>query len=348
MAEGLNEGSGERPARIAFAGGGAGRVQDAPGRRGAGSEDDDNIQVLEEEDPTVVEAEHSSRKPESKPAGIPKWVFAVAAGVLVFVVVGAGMLIMSMRDRWTANDEVLPLPQAQSVPQPAMQQEGALAVAPAPVSASGPVVAPPVAEAPGAQSPPPSAAQQPDVPSPAPPTQVAPAAASGADPVKVAVLEAELVKALGKIDDLGKRLAKMESAVAAASQKSVEAKPVVAVKPPAPAAAPKVTPAPAKPAQSPAVKPAVKPLPVAAKAPPPKAAPAVVEAAPTPPARLAGYSVMSMIGTRAWLVKRNPDGSEAELSVTTGEKIEGRTVTSVDGSTRCVTVEGGQKICVRQ
>lgn len=60
------------------------------------------------------------------------------------------------------------------------------------------------------------------------------------------------------------------------------------------------------------------------------------------------YQISTIIGTRAWVVKRNSDGSESEFSVSPGERVDGKKVLSVDGlNSKCVALEDNQKICIR-
>ena len=59
--------------------------------------------------------------------------------------------------------------------------------------------------------------------------------------------------------------------------------------------------------------------------------------------------VTSIIGNRAWLTKKNPDGTETEVTVAPGERLpDGRTVETVDAQARSVILVGGAQISTRQ
>lgn len=357
--------NGERPAQIAFG---------AERRGGLGNEgsDDDEIQILDDDDEQQVEMT-TARRSAPKKKTVPGWIFAVGGGIILTAVLGGGWMAVSMMKNRADRDEALPVA-ARVAPQPVIQSADATPQVslvagqggqgqPAPAatvsvteSAASPTTTISMSAAPlvqpGLVGTATSASAATAIPPPTQPQPQGLGVERGADQAKVAALETELVKMARKVEDATKRVEKLEAGLAAIraqpqpGPKAVatgEAKPTVpAAKPPVPAKPAQVAPkpVPAKVAVKPVVKPAPKAVLEKAAADEPAAAPAA------PPARVQGYSISSMIGTRAWLVKRNGDGTETEVSVAPGEKIEGKNVTSVDGAGRCVTLEGGQKICV--
>lgn len=84
------------------------------------------------------------------------------------------------------------------------------------------------------------------------------------------------------------------------------------------------------------VKPAPSPVQVASRDKP--------EAATTSNADRRDYRVTAIIGNRAFLSRKNADGSEVEQSVSPGDRLDGKLVTSVDAGGRQVVLEGGQRV----
>lgn len=339
--------SNDRPAKIAF---GVETGHD----HGDEFNPDDDIQILEEEE---AEPEFESPKPRKtaagKKKGVPGWIFAVGGGIILTAVLGGGWMAVSKINRAAARDEVMTPPQVMAS-QPVIQAADQFPQQqPQPLSSAPIQSAPPVQAVAVTQSGQPEQAQVQtggaSVPAPvmsglpataASQTAVVPERAPGVDLAKVSALENELGKALAKLDDVAKRLTKLETTQAQKEKATPEAKPKVIVA--------------AKPATAVTKTAQVKPTPVAKQPAKSASKPAVEKpseessatAVPAPQARVQGYSISSIIGTRAWLVKRNIDGSESEISVSPGEKVEGRVVTSVDGSSKSVTLDGGQKIGV--
>lgn len=56
------------------------------------------------------------------------------------------------------------------------------------------------------------------------------------------------------------------------------------------------------------------------------------------------YRISAIVNNRAFVIKRSPDGTEIEQSISVGEKIDGHIVTRVDARKREIVVEGGQHI----
>ena len=60
------------------------------------------------------------------------------------------------------------------------------------------------------------------------------------------------------------------------------------------------------------------------------------------------YTLSTLIGSRAWLTKRKADGTDVEISVTVGERLEGVRVSTIERESKCVILESGQRICARR
>ena len=164
----------------------------------------------------------------------------------------------------------------------------------------------------------------------------------------------------GKIEALGQRLSKVESAITAllpVVERLVQSE---KAKTAAVAAAPKTAPekeksvsptAPKEKSERAESKPiSVKPAPVAKVVAPAASqktkSTTKEEAHPAPQMDLRGYGITSLVGTRAWVVKTAGDGGEVEVSVSPGEVLEGtgRKVISVDVQAKRVCLDNGQCI----
>lgn len=339
-------------------------MSDMPAKIAFG-EDEGYGEVQEGFDPLgdeVIE-EAPRRAAETKKKGkAPAWIFLVGGVILVVGVVAAGLGIMAMKKHRSAQTEIVfsGPPQAQPQPQPVIEKSEPAAVAnslpmpPAPVMPAQ-VAVPPVNSAATAPSAPVSAltapmAQQakPAGPAVASPI-VAPAnpepAQGGA--ARLATLQEQMTTLASKLEEINKRLAKLEASDTAKHEmkKPAPAAPAKPVAKPVmkPVAKPPVLKAPVKPAERQVS--VTQPQPAAAQSDKPSAEPLKPAASAS---GLQGYSISSIIGNRAWLIKRNADGSETEMSVAPGERVEGRVVTSVDGAAKAVVLEGGQRITVRR
>lgn len=341
---------------------------------------DDDIQILDDDfdsPPSRVSTVTAKKK------GAPLWIFMVGGGILLAAVVGGGMMVASMMNRTSSRDEVM-LPPSQPITQPVIQPQNYRDSSEK--SASGVPSALPLQEMPAGagnievHAPQPAAQLAPGQPlavsvSPLPPAgpsvvQVqAPAGLSQSD-AKMTIMEDKLSRVEDKLsrvvssldgvsrrlDESNGKLAKLEAELTALKSKAATAKAE-----PQPEQKKTVqAPAPVKVLSKKELKPVVaKPV-----KPEPPAGPQAqakdragesaneklpsegISVVATAPAKIQGWSILSIIGSRAWLVKRNADGTEIELSIAPGEKIEGKLVTSVDGNSKFVMLEGGQKIGV--
>lgn len=336
----------EQPARIPF------------GRPGEGAQSgfvdgptpEEEYFPLEEE----LQDEHFAPPGQGKKQGVPIWIFVVAGLVLVIGIGGLGMMVVKMFSHG-GGDQSVPMPQSY-VPQPVIQSPPAPASVAEPVPAPG--QAPAQAAAVPAQSMPPAsvvntqvgnatgqpqAAQAPVSPPPQNDTQPA---ISSADGMKVAALADAVQKTIARLDQLTVRMGQLEESMKKMSA-AVSARPEPAHRAPARYEPParhyearkevtKRVSAPAAPAAQSA------PAPSAAVQP---AAPVAAQMAAAPQAaHVQGYSISSMIGTRAWLIRRTSDGTETEVSVAPGEKLDGHVVVSVDGVSKQVVLDNGQRI----
>lgn len=364
----------DRPATIAF---GDDHDEGPTGFENFG----EGAELIEEEE--IESRPAPRRKPEAMKGSnkVPSWIFLVGGGIILAGVLGGGLMVFSkMKNRAAQEEELLSMQAPVNIPQPVIQMASppqALPQAqllPEPQATVGgpglpqaavvpPGVAVPVQDlSPGASNPlagPVASIQAPSAvvqPNPAPAVLAAipeKVHEKNVDIAKLAAIEEDLSKVLGQIEDMNGRIAKLESTLNKPEVKT-PAKPAAAPARPANKAAEgEKSPAPVK--QVAAPKPAVKPAPAKSQEPRPvdkdkeKAKPGEdSKQATSTPVNVQGYSVSSLIGTRAWLVKRNNDGTETELSVAPGERVEGKLVTSVDGASKAVVLEGGQRITVRK
>lgn len=341
---------------------------------------DDGEQVLE----TVPPARKGTG---AKKGGGPSNRTMIIGGIsfMLFVLVMGGFIFMLKQKRAAQEEDTGFAPVTQQYPQPAIAAEeprppGTML---APVTPIAPVGAAPITPIDPQQAPgnPQSAPASTPVAGPGmAPVQASPQIGLQAvqpSPGPVAVQVPAASPAVGdmgrgdsrgldaKLDGLTQRLSKVESAIAALMpvvERLVHAEKDKAKVAPIAPAAPKAN-APEKVATSEAAqkeakaepKPAAKPV-VAAKTPTP--APAVKAtkpgaksdepaAEPVPAIDTRNYSVNSVIGSRAWVVKTQGDGSEVEYSAAPGEALEGRTVVSVDGKAKRVCLDNGQCIVKR-
>lgn len=321
-------------------------------------------EFLDHEEEEIEAAPTTRRKSEAKKSSnkAPAWIFLVGGGIILAGVLGGSLMVFSkMKQRAAVEEESVSMSAPVYTPQPVIQmanpQPGVPQVIPEPQAVG--------VGAQGASAPIQSSVVQSNIaPVPTPPVAVAPEKSpeKNLDSAKLAAIEEGLSKVLGQIDDMKTRIAKLES-TANKPEAKTPAKAVPPLAHPVEKAAekgkntaseaataekPEKAPAPVKQAVAP--KPAAKPLP--AKSQEPKSVDKTKQADDSKPAAASagvqGYSVSSLIGTRAWLVKLNSDGTETELSVSPGERVEGKLVTSVDGASKSVVLEGGQRITVHK
>lgn len=343
--------SNNRPANIAF-------MDEARGGREPEDHHEEDITILEEEEPDDRPVRGASSG-GAKKKGVPMWIFAVGGAIILIALVGGGLMVKSMMDRVSASDEIMPVP-SQPISQPEIQQD-AINLSQVPVGTGGASLQSNVAEHSVQTAPPsvphPTPSMQTPLPAQAP---VATQQTQGVDSAKIAVLEDQLNRALAGIAALSKRLddevsSRSKLGAELSALKEAKAKnESAAVKKPIPAVPPVTAPVkrPTPEASKPVVR--VQPKPVLQAPQPPQAQQEVAEkhpqegvaVAPVVPGRVHGWTISSIIGSRAWLIKRNSDGTESELSVAPGERIEGVLVTSVDGASKSVTLENGQRIGV--
>jgi len=254
----------------------------------------------------VIESVAPRRK--AKP-GMPKWILALAVFMLLAVLGGAYLSFAAFKKRSAAvsYDSQVELPASQSsVPQPVI----ALA---APAERFPGVVAPVQASEPSPASAPVQAVVVPSEAPSSPPRDGAALAVAEAN-------AAEIKKLKSQVD----QLATSVNALIAAK----DAQPPRQAAPPTAAAKPVVQQAaPAKPSPAPMQK--------------PKASPAREEVLPS---YRRDWVISAIVNNRAFVIKKMPDGSEQEMSVVAGDKIDGKLIEAIDGQTKEIKLDGNQRI----
>ena len=348
--------SNDKPANIAF-------LEVDRGGRGDSDQADDDITILEEEEDEFDAPPSRAKSSGSAKKGVPKWIFAVGGGIILIALIGGGLMVYSMMNRMSASDEIMPVP-PQPISQPEIQPQQGEYGAPQPSSSVlgqevpvGPGAAMPSAQptmdAQPSVSRPDAVEVRPLTPAQVPATAQPPVAQQGMGSANNAMMEEQLNKVITGLAALNKRLdeeaarrGKLETEFAALKGRIGELS-ITSKKASAVVQQP-------KPVTTPAAPRAAQPKPVRSPQPVHQGDAGVklsqqtegVMVAPVVPERVQGWTISSIIGSRAWLIKRNSDGTETELSVAPGERIEGKLVTSVDGASKSVTLEGGQKIGV--
>lgn len=326
-----------------------------------GFQDEEEIQILEEEDEAQF-LEPLPGKPNKN--AVPKWIFMAGGGIILLALIGGGMMAMSMLKRSSSHDQIVQAPQP-PVAQPIIQsspEQGGESVTQGPVGNVAMDRA--QQQAPAMEAPQPrfeqktqswpaarpqlSAPQQ-EQPSPAAAAHTPPSGSP--DAARIAALEDRMSKLLTVLDGVTKRmdaentkLMKLETEMEALrSGKSVAVRhpaPVRVIQPrnqtPVRRIIRRAEPQKVHPAPSLSRAQEVKPV---------QGSQGVIVSSSVPD-KVQGWSISSIIGSRAWLIKRNSDGSETEQSVAPGEKLEGKLVTSVDGASKSIMLEGGQRIGV--
>lgn len=280
--------------------------------------------------------------PKKKKRGLPGWVIVFLA-VLFFVVIGAAGLIFVKKRNAAAlsRNEIVSVipqpsitaPQQLSALEPSLQNEqsahSAVTAGVVPVTGATIIPQPFPAEKSGM----PAVDIALSVPTSVPSSAPVPAPTSSPVPE---LTGKEVIELINAVDQLQKRLEKLESTVQ--NQRVVpSASPVIkAVEKPAVVAPAVVAP----------VKTAVKSRQVPAK----KATvekvikrSAETETIVSPLVRR-DYSISAIVNNRAFVIKKNADGTESELSVVPGDKIDGKEVLQVDGREKMIVLEGAQRI----
>jgi hypothetical protein len=266
----------------------------------------------------------SPHKRKGKP-GMPTWMLALAAFMLLAVLGGAYLSFSVFKKRsesYTQQNEVIP----QSVPQPV--------ITPVVTLSERTLVARPPEQAQ-------EAVTNTTVVNPAeqPLATVANGIQSSTQPhdgAAASVVDASEIKKLkDQLDLLASRIVTLENEKLAMRKAAAEVAAKVAQQPRQATPPPTVT-------VKPVVKPVSQPAPV-------KPAP-VQKQKPVPPREEVAlsykrdFTISAIVNNRAFVIKKMPDGSEQEISVVVGDKIDGKSVELVDGQSKEVRLEGNQRI----
>lgn len=339
-----------------------------------GDDPDDDDQGWNDDDGQDDVVQSKPKKAKKGKGMSPNIIIGIALGALLFVIAIGVVIVQKKRAAAQQGDSmetvgpqpqiVQPAPIQQPAPQP-MQQQASVTRADAGAndmispSANGvqtpqqpatqqaahqpEIVVPhsaPVVAAPAPNPVPPPAPQAAPVQSaPAPAVVAAPAAATtsvnDAMVKDVAAIREAMVQMMRRID----RIEQQQLAMQRTAKPTVVSAPAVVTQP----AKPVVT----KPA---VVKAPVRQAPIGPARPSEVAPRKMVDEKiidPAPPMR--EYWVSGIVNDRAFIVRRNPDGSESEQSVVVGDRLEkGGRVLAINARDKIISIEGGQQIAPRR